>query len=1570
MLASIMLGDSAVELLASGFWKANLGLNWGLALTPLGMTAVSNDSPLLFTQEADLTLSLWIRRRWFVEAAFQDDTDLNTYRAGYEGGDGDAVQYFGIGNKGLKFPRFPYLDLGGDSPSSFGVYGRFGGGGLKVHGMIRYDGAAREEKVFVGGRERSYGRVNLRQSLRGLSFVLPDENLALPPEVYLEDEDGPWQDSTGRRWRLAKAGEYAASARNGLVEFDKTPKGMAAVSYSGITNTGTPNLGTYGGSPATFLGDTAFWLGSAAALAALPQPGGGTGTPAVISINGNLALVIYEPGTFSPFERQSRYNSPSSSSTGAALIKASTGERISGYETLPLAEIPDNPSLALSFQPEVRRNVYELVSEAAANKLRDPEARWPLGDKYPELYLPGRFDSPLDMELRFTNYGSVSSYFLGDDVVEGSVEVFRGGLSDPDFTFDAHSGTVNLLHPSGAGETIRITYLKQGDAGRPGSLAAGVGVVYHEDEPFSAEAALGLRWNLAGESYSDADISNPGTVGLSSRLKWDHGDFKAEIRGGLGFEQTDTTGLYRAAGMEGNEITLSLPEGDSFISQTPSGYGANNRAPLVYRNYRDTSLLGTSTLKPIEWDAPELSGRSGPYNAQDDTLSSRILAAEFELDAARTWTGFQVPLNADGGLLEQSREIQIPFRFYDFDNPPAGAFSLIVQFGALADKDSPGGENPNLLVEKTLYSTTAFSGTVSNPAAFSESPRIASISFSAAERQKISKAKYMRIIVSYGGGNLSGRVLAAPPIIRGAGWRPVTAVGNTIEETGDDPSPPYESKVSVNETPDMGSQSLRSKYLDIIKRLHGDSSSNQRILVISWKNISPGESAGADGRIDGLPFSSYRSLSFFVRGPRTLSAVSPSASLRFVLARGPESSDKRNETALEAHIPLNNFTPGEWSKVTIPYAEGGDILVDGKPAGKDFTYNAGFYDGKEGREQSVYAAFLIEDASALPDGNFAVDEIILEDARPSYRANAGGSIEWKRKGVLVKYGGINVLEDFSVSAALETALRGDPFSSVDDSPGEGAPGGALGGAAFAGRSLAEFNLFGVNVKGNFSFSRSPEGDFNWEGGHGLSRTISFGPKAGLSLEEKFSVYPTDETFKHRAEIKVETVVRGKVSAEASFEEGKTRQLWEGKIGTGPFQTTPLSISLETSAGWWENSLPPVWLDNYGRSWAESWYTMLPETGESAERRAVKRDAWFTFFTGLGTVPLGAELSFKGSSAFSYVQNSTRPGTRMRLEIPFTAGALEMSFRIEREYYHHLIYSGESMTDDAYVWTESFKDFSPLMFSLPFYSLFDDEKGASLDELLRNSPHADEGEYGRFDDRYSFFLRGPGRYDIWAFFLPSSIEAKITRNLERNLDTPLDTLSPGGVLGFSSANMFGAFGVLPLFRFYQTDEFTQTLDASWKLPRGAEASFRIQDTQLMKFYGFTGAELDLTNTLTLNTDEKWSESLNISWVVPAPKSLVGLFYRWFTNTIRGNSWLTLAGLANAPYEQLRKESLEMVIDHTGEYPRLSFIAGHESIVRIKGRLDLSAFAKLSCSQDWQTEILSFIAIAGVSLYVRF
>jgi hypothetical protein len=173
----------------------------------------------------------------------------------------------------------------------------------------------------------------------------------------------------------------------------------------------------------------------------------------------------------------------------------------------------------------------------------------------------------------------------------------------------------------------------------------------------------------------------------------------------------------------------------------------------VYRNYRENTL-GSSTLNSIDWGGASLvSGESGPYPARDSSLTSETLTlvAEFSLNAAENWTGFEVPLGSDGEFIKQAKEIEIPFRFYGFDAAPPPDFRLVLQIGSLSAEDRGFIENPALIFETLLFDSAWASSPPSgilgiNPPTFNTNPRIARFVLSDEDRRKLGDAKFLRII--------------------------------------------------------------------------------------------------------------------------------------------------------------------------------------------------------------------------------------------------------------------------------------------------------------------------------------------------------------------------------------------------------------------------------------------------------------------------------------------------------------------------------------------------------------------------------------------------------------------------------------------------------------------------------------------------------------------------------------------------------------------------------------------------------------------------------------------------------
>jgi hypothetical protein len=1553
-IMAFSLWDSNVSLFFTGSWKGELQGNAGFSVSPIGTGFAAPETPLLYKQEADLTMSLWINDRWFVEANFLDDSARgdsaqNTYRAGFRGRPGEFLQYAGIGNTGLDFPSFPYLDLGGDSPSSFGIYSRFASDSLNIHALFRYDAASREERVFSGGRERTYTYIQPENSLRGISFVLPDINIDSEITVYIEDEKGTVRDSGGRRWRIAGPSEYAAGKTQGLLDLSVRPEGMVAVSYSkgGNARPWLSSMGNYNGIEGDYLYAVQQWF-DGIDLAAYPQSGGGSSRPGEVSFAGVYALVVREPGVFSPFERRSRYDAPSSASEQAELVSLSSGNIIGGYDLVLLDTNTASADLPLYTAAISRRGVYELLPQGNFS-LRDPQLLWPLAAEYPRIYLPSAGVFTGDITLRFTNYGNQGGYHIGTDVVPGSIQVWRSGIQDANFSYNSSSGEVTIYGPAGYNENIRITYLKVSSGTRLGSIAAGVGAVYsREESPFSARAAIGLRMNLTGEdSFTEEDVDSTGTVGLGAKVQWDFDFFKANVTAGLALVQADTTGLYRAAGMEGNETVLALPSQTSFLSHPPlsaivSGLDLSNRAGLIYRNYNSNSVLGDS-LMYIERDAPVVSGIDRPYPVRDSQLGdTQVLTAEFTLDNAQKWTGFQVPLDYSTGLLSRATEIEIPYRFYGFSGNTAN-FKLIIQIGALSGKDFAFTENPDLVWEREIFPA---GGT------FDTNAHIARFSLNDDDRLKLADAKYLRVIAvlddGSAGGSVSGRVLIAPPIVRGASFRAVTFDGSTVKGSFGFSS--AFNRVTALETVDTGASSLLSSYGEIIKRLHPttQAANNQRVMRIDWENMETGLSAGIDGRLGELPLVDYRELSSFVKAP-----ASTQGAISFIIADGPQSLSNNR---LEARVPLSAFRAGQWSKVTIRYqGSGTGIFVDGAKAEDSFLRyrpDRSRTDAFAQAQRSDYVAVFIspdDHSQTLADGTVFIDEIILEDPLTLFRVNAGAGVEYSRPGTFLSIGSVPVLADFSVRSAVESEIQAE---------GESADSQVHGSAA--SRTGAAISLFGVNISGNFSFTAA-EDTFLWSADHKISREIG-----QFYIEESFYASPQDSTVRHNFNLSFSSDFYARFIADALYEFSEMKQKWNLGLGYRSQKDFIPSVAISAEA-LWTGREQIASNEGYGELWAASWEPLIPDLGEGADSRKTQAQIVIT----QRSRPVGAVVTLEGGSNFSGANDLTVLENSSFLDIPLVFNSFSVNLRAGRSFKRHLYFSGYDALDDGRKFFESVNDSFSGWTIFPGYSLFAPELADAVYSGLDNSPSADLAVYSAFTDQFSTNIILPNIYNFASFFIPSRAALRLERVLEQKFDTRVDMLNLSGGLGFSSINMFGALGYRPLFNFYQTDEFTHAIEAAVIFPVNEEVSWRMQSVLGAGFRGFSGGTLNLVNTLTLNSGGYWLESLIADWTVPVKTSLSGVFYNWIAAAAaRQSSWLTLSALLNQDHEQLRTESLELAFDKTGDYLRWTVTAAHEETVRILGRLNFTVFIKLRCSQDFQSEVFIFDALLGTTLRVSF
>ncbi|MDR0322859.1 MAG: hypothetical protein LBI12_00260, partial [Treponema sp.] len=874
-------------------------------------------------------------------------------------------------------------------------------------------------------------------------------------------------------------------------------------------------------------------------------------------------------------------------------------------------------------------------------------------------------------------------------------------------------------------------------------------------------------------------------------------------------------------------------------------------------------------------------------------------------------------------------------------------FKLIIQIGSLSGTDYVFTENPDisLVLEKLLYAndmeSTQWDADYSrNPQIFSHEPRIASFTLTDDDRLKLGNANYLRVIAVIDGvQEVSGRVILAPPIVRSAAFRAITYDNGTVSGTTDFST---FNSVAAFETMDTGLVTLESAYGDLIKRLH-PSGETQRVLKIEWKNMQNNISAGIDGRVGALPLSDYRELSFFIKGPDT--PIS-GGTLSFFVASGPDSI---SDPQLEVRIPLSEFTAGKWSKVTIRYQGGNTgVRIDNRlAAAASFRYRPIQSFTWQDRRTSYVAVLVDPGAVPLPDTSICIDEIILEDSSLVYRMNAGGAVEYSKSGTLLYAGSIPVLSDFTVSAAMESEIRS--YGSQDS---------GLSGS-MVNRISSGVSVFGARVQGNL-FTTAAKDTFLWSADHGISRT--FGP---FSVKETFFASPQERTARHGFNMALASSFYAGFDADAFYELSRLRQRWDLNMGyRSQFNFIP-SVAVKTNALWVRNSVIQE-DDSYAKLWLSSWEPLVPDDGSGAESRRTEAQAVIT----QSSTPVGAALTVDASTNFTGANSITRLENSTVLDVPVTFDRFSFSLKAGRGFKRHLNYSGNNIFDDTGKFGESINDSLELWKVFPFYSLFSPKLNEAMDEALNNSPSFNLAQYSAFNDHFSTSVNFPRVYSLVSFAVPYRVTVALERVLEQKMDIRTDIFNLGGALNFSSINMFGVMGYRPVFDFYQTDEFAHTLEGAAIFSAG-DVSWRLRSVFGAGFRGFSGETLSFVNTLTLRSDSYWMDSFVLNWTVPTENSLLSIFYNWVTKAATNHiSWLNLSGIFASDYEQLRIESMELTLDKTRDKLRWSLTLGHESIVRIVGRLNFTTFVKLRLSEDQASEVFTFDTLLGTTLRVSF
>ncbi|MBN1525221.1 MAG: hypothetical protein JW904_12100 [Spirochaetales bacterium] len=1526
-LYSTQFGDEDIELLLQGSWRAFASFGMGLRLGPSDAVVFPASFPLFsdgfyFEQVPDLTFTVSYADRFFLEVSVLSRAEDNTILLGYTGKPGEFVQKVLIGNKDTRISEYDFIDTPSQSVSSIGASALFQSSFSTHELLLRYDSTREEKKVFSGTREVAEKFYSPEEYLHGRYFMLPDpavENLA----VYFEDKNGSSFDAEGRKYRKANVQEIAQDAENGFLYILVEHKGRIAVHYTvGANTVGDAALGTNAlpGVSGSFI-DTASpgsdfdwgqtWLGDNMANRQLV-------------INAQTCLLLWEPGEFSPFEMLTAYD-----------IGVAAPEDVStvAIKTIPRGA-PESSYTLLSpvyFRVEPERTFFTAYVDS--NPRTNFRNHYPFDDPLHQFYGPVREHIPVytDYEIYAKVPTGTTSYSLSSNVVPGSVRVRRNGQEETRFTLNYTAGTVEFTAPIYPYDLIEIFYRVSVAEKNAGDILFAWGNRFRIDPLFSADIALGLRWNMLPGAYTEAAWSRTGALLLSSSMYGAAENLSYRIAGAVSYAHPDTTGILRLAGMEGHGIVIEPNESYSYPSAVPGNIpGLNSRGRILYRDFREYDAFGNFQLMPYTWSPPasqiwayQDNSKPGPYLVAGNSVSSRgeSLVLDFELDSDNDWAGFQIPFTVNSGTADLSniRSIITSLRAVEV----LGNFDVYIQLGALdedTDNDaildaevSPvsGGfvfndtdNAANLFVGggpknqgNTIVNSEDVDGNGFLDAEESGFVYTASVisftgvtgwqnyidNLSVVDQEALKKVRSIRVVVVANGAAASGRLLIDRITLAGTSvWADASSGYSsfTVKEV-------RESLASI-----QPAIPLVTAFPEVNDVFHSTGDS-QEVLEITWTGadnfadwqVTTSFGSGSDGI-------QYKTLVLYVYTPAVLD--------------NPLDLTAGDMFGHDAVISVDQagIASGAWQKLEMDF-DRQEVRINGNLVSAAVTIDPEF-----GSIQKLDIG--ISDTSS---GTLLVDEIHLTDPEGRFGAALTMTGEYRLPGAVLFVGEVTALSDVILRENL--VVKTDGFATLYSRPQED-----IGIRSY---SHAQFGLFFLGVEADFTALGSGD-SWTFEGAHRLVfPNTSFPVMLTDSFTLKSRAGGQEWSRENSVRLLLEKIFSFSAASNATVAGPLLTQSWNSVLTMSGL--LPYHLSIQTNSGQSEGSFPVAdqW---YGEAWANGFSFLVPYEGSNPVSRNWSTAMVHEWRGDIVSLKLSYTTGFNSFTIteLSHIQKDSR---KLLFTVPVAIGDILFETSYSRTLSSEQTLDDTGSLGDDYAFHFSQYPVHGYFFaSFPLYEIISDDMAEyflqSVDGIHRTS----------YKPEIVFSLTRKFGSSPLNLIVPSKVNVLYGREyvLEDALFNAFETIS--FQLLFNAINVFGLKSSLNWFSFYAIDTFSTSFQTTWQLREDRSLASVLFSTEgAYTFETVDGNMFTVKNILNIENTEyfKISEKgmLDFTWKV---KPENGIELPLIDKEVARTGYLAHKEGVEILYadssEQISSHPLTVIIKHETsiQYPEFGFLRG--------------------------------------------
>jgi hypothetical protein len=1450
------IAGADLDFFLKGSWNANVFFSSGVRFGPGSEVIFPWGLPnmpegLVFEQVPDLTFSIWLLDRYFLEVTMVKEFEENTFLLGYQGKEGEILQSVRIGNRDVFISNYDFLNIPEQGHASLGVSAVITPGFSRHELLIRYDNTIKEKKVFVGFNEVVEEFVSPNSYLSGRSFMLPDAGIT-GLEVYIEDEHGEHSGNDGKRYRLASVNDIEQDTEQGLLFILNKVPGRILVYYTKMGFPVGDNALGAGALPGTSGGDTypnfTGYLNPNAAGVKFDWTVtylGETMSGRQVIVSGKTCLRIWEPGIFSPFEFLNCYNLPVVAPNDLWRVKIKAipkGDESGNYKNF-------------TYQPVFEARPGNLVFRVFINKINIRSNFWnhyPFPDTTHQLYGPLHDHNPpfFDWEIYTQVITPVTNFFLSQDVVPGSVSVKINGMEETRFEMDYASGTLRFLTTIRHDDRIEVTYSMTQGAENNGDILFAWGNVLPFSELFTVDLAAGVRWNILPGAYSEEAYSRTGVVLTSLSLHGQSDNFSYKVAGAVSFSNPDTTGILRLSGMEGKGIEIPITEDMAYPAAKPA-FVIGTRGRLLYKDYRQYDILGSYSLQPLDWSVPsdqvfayENGSQPGPYLVGEGSEGKKdeSIVLDFELDNANDWVGFQIPVVAKQGLIDLSRIKSILYSYRVAERTGPGNVDVYVQLGDLGEdvdgdnvldeelsklsrgfqfNDTANGVNlyvgggpkgqGNGIIDSEDVDGNGFLDAENPGYIFTSSANslagvtgwaVQNIPVSIADQERFKRVRTIRIVVVASGGSANGKILIDNLRLEGTSF--------WTDDTGDNVTLREVEETFLNNKP---SEDLEHAFPEVERIFHNENQRNQ-VLEVGWNfmaastfDIKSVFKSGTEG---------IRYQKVVVYAARTSLAGASTITLAL--------NDNRGK-GIRASFDYNDLSYNEWQKITIDIKKRKVYLNDDELAGA--TVSIDNYDSL------LYFTAHFEGANT---GSMLLDELHLEDPDGAIGAAVSVDTDLSFPGTLVSIGEFPLVSDLRMSENFITVTPG--FANLYGEPTQDMSMDSLTeiscGLLFS-ELEADLAVQGVNDEWTFS------------GGHNLKIPKQSFP---VTFIDRFSVrersWGKEVSRGNDLLLAVPGIAALSLYQNTFSQEQVLAQDWSADFAFSALSPYILSLTTDIATSSSGFRYQNQW---YFASWIYSYQYILPwKEGIVQDRR------WdFSVQQSLNTVPLGFGLDMEsGYNSYEITPDSRSQNNYLvlSLTLPIKIGAVTITPGYSRTLNttRAFLHSGSFTKDlEALFWEYEMQEY--IWTLLPLYELFDPETEDIFQDKnqdIQKASYKPEVTLG--------MVRSFGS-SLWDLFLPSQIDLSLGKEFLKQ-DALYDDLTIFSLKTKTNAiNLFGRYGAYSFMNFYTVDEFVTAISLTLAYDKSNSLdNYEFSVENLFQFENEVKNAFIIKNLFTMDKDE--------------------------------------------------------------------------------------------------------------------